>query len=138
MRKILLLLLVLIGSNVIEAYSSVIIVLKFGRPRDCRGIGICEGKIVITTDDAPKPIGNQVNAIADINMEGKLVLAFNRKTDLTTEAFQTYFSQGNFICEEDFPVPPEILRTLNYPGSITVKAGDYPITMKGDVITITF
>ena len=137
-KKTLLLTLVLIGSNVIEANSSVIVVLKFGRSRDCKGIGICQGKIVITTDDAPKPIGNQVSAIADINMEGRLVLTFNRKTDLTQEAFQTYFSKGIFICEDDFPVPSEILRTLNYPGSFTVKAGDYPISMTGDLITIVF
>lgn len=137
-KKILLLVFILTAANVIEAYSSIIVSFHIARHRDCKGFGFC--KITIESEDIPvvRPIGNIGNAVADINTTGRLILKINKKTGLVPEAFNTYFSKGIFICEDDFPVPSEILKALNYSRPYIIKAGEYPITISGDIITIEF
>ncbi len=135
--RIVLLAFILIGTNMVEAYSKVIVTITLARHRDCDGFGWCRGTIVV--DPAPRPIGNVGNAVAEINAAGRLTLTFNKSTDLSPEAFNKYFSKGTFVCEDDFPVPVEILKALGYSGSYTVAKGNYNITTTRDgLLTITF
>ena len=136
--KILLLVFLLIGSSAIEAYCSIVVTIHIARHRDCKGFGWCKFEVYYTVEIVPRPIGNQVNAVADINRSGHLLLTFNKKKDMTPEAYNMYFSKGVFLCEDDCPVPDEILKTLNYIKPYTVKAGEYPITINGDIITVEF
>ena len=134
--KILLLSFILICANMIDAYCSATITFKIARHRDCKGFGWCKWEIVIIDDGGPAV--NKGTAIVDVNEEGHLVLTINKEKDLSPEAFETYFSKGIFICEDDFPVPFEILKELKYPDSYTIKEGVYPVTLKGDNISIEF
>jgi hypothetical protein len=136
--RIALLALLLIGTNMVEAYSKVVVTIVFARHRDCQGFGWCNGSIVVDPATLPRPIGNVGNAVGEINSTGRLTLTFNKDTDLSPEAFNKYFSKGIFVCEDDFPVPAEILKALGYSGSYTVQKGNYNITTKNGLITVTF
>jgi hypothetical protein len=133
LKRMLLLVLILIGSNVIEAYSTVVISIYLARHRDCQGFGICKIKI---GDEAP--MANLARGRLDLNSENQLVLSLSKKSDLSAEAYDKYFSKGVFVCEDDFPVPSDVLKALGYSGSYTIKAGTYPVTLKGDLITVVF
>jgi hypothetical protein len=129
---------ILIGSSLVEAYSKTVITITLARHRDCEGFGWCRGTIVVDPISIPRPVGNVGNATVEINKEGRLTLSFNKATDLTPEAYNKYFSSGIFICEDDFPVPAEILKALGYSGSYTVSKGNYKIISKDGMLTIVF
>jgi hypothetical protein len=132
--RIVLLAFILIGSSVVEAYSKIVITIVIARHRDCEGLGFCDmsGKIGSLNR-------NTGHATADINGAGKFTLMINKNTDLTPEAFDKYFSKGVFICEDDYPVPGDILKSLGYTGNYIITKGNYNIiTSRDGTITITF
>lgn len=135
MKKILIFILILITFDVVEAYSKLVVKVKWGRARDCKSMGICF--LVFNVDEITESKG-QTNAIIDYTKSQHLTISFNKTKDITQETFEKYFSKGSFICEDDFPVPAEILKALNYPGPYTIKAGEYPITIIDDILTIEF
>jgi len=135
--KILCLVLILMSCSLIDAYSSVIVTIKLARHRDCKGFGWCYAKIVIEPDDI-KPEGNIGIGDASITDDGRLQVTFNPSTGLTPEALETYFSKDEFLFEDDFPVPSEILEALKYPYEYTIKEGTYSIERKGELITVLF
>lgn len=137
-KKILLFVLILMGSNIIDAYSSIIITLKIARKRDCKGFGWCKGTVLFEDDGAAKPIGNTVNALADFMKDGRLIITLNKKTDMTPEAFTTYFSKGTFLCEDDFQLPDDMLKALNHVGNYIIEPGEYPVKIDGDLVSVIF
>ncbi len=136
LTKILLLSLLLIGGSVIDAYCICTITIKIARHRDCRGFGWCNAKIVIEKDVELEY--QSANAEASQNQQRRLVITLNKKTDLSAETFETYFSKGTFLCEDDFPLPSEIIKAVGLDDGYVIKAGKYPINIKGDILKITF
>ena len=134
---IILLTFVIVSANVISAYSTVTITIKIARNSDCKGFGLCEFKIQ-SDDILARPVGNDGKALAEMRSNGRLVLKLNKKTDISPEAFETYFSKGVFVCEDDFPVPDEVLKAMDFKGKYTIKAGSYDVKQKGDLLTVVF
>jgi len=132
--KTLILGLVLVSSTVIEAYSNAITVtIVIARHRDCNGFGVCKLTVKTGTDI---PFANTAIATISTSDGGHMVLTFSRSSGMSPEAYSTYFSKGVFVCEDDCPVPSEILKALQYAGTYTIKAGKYPAVLKGDTITV--
>ncbi len=141
--KILVLTLLLISGSVIEAYSSITITFRIARHRDCKGMGWCKWEAIIIDDGNEKDgkeggDGNDGTGIIGLNERNRIILTINRKTDLSPEVYEKYFSEGDFICEDDFPVPGELLKALNLKESYIIKEGKYPISEKGELLTIEF
>jgi len=134
LKRMLLLVLILIGSNVIEAYSKIVIKIVIARHRDCEGWGFCEWS---ASGDVGPVLARQAIATVDVNSDNRLVLTFSKKSMLP-ETFTQYFSKDNFLCEDDFPVPSAILKSLNLTKPYTIKAGSYPVVINGDLITVEF
>lgn len=129
---------VIVSADVINAYSWVTVTIRIARKSDCKGLGICQFTIKSEEEILARPAGNAGNALSEKGREGRLVLKLNKKTDISSEAFETYFSKGVFVCEEDFPVPDEALKALHLKDKYTIKAGSYDIQQKGDLLTIVF
>ena len=136
LKKILLFVLILMGSDVIEASNQIRVKIVYGKPREniCRGLGICY--MIVTVDDPPS-LERETDAVANLNSEKRLVLTLKKK-EMLPETFAKYFSKGTFICEDDFRVPGEVLKALNYYSTYTIKAGEYPVEIKEDAITVVF
>jgi len=133
--KIILLAFILVGTNLAEAYSKVVITIVIARHRDCEGFGLCK----ISAEGTIPLNRNTGHATADIDGAGHFKLTINKNTDLTPEAFDKYFSNGVFVCEDDFPVPTEVLKSLGYTRNYTITKGNYNITTGRDgLMTITF
>lgn len=134
---IILLAFVMVCADVIYAYSWVTITIKIARKKDCLGFGLCRFTIQ-SNDIAARPVGNDGKALAEMRSDGHLILKLNKKTDISPEAFETYFSNGVFVCEDDFPVPDEVLKAMDFKGKYTIKAGSYDVKQKGDLLTVVF
>ena len=134
---IILLAFVMVSADVVTAYSWVTITIKIARKKDCLGFGWC--KITIQSDDIlARPVGNDGKALAEMRSDGHLILKLNKKTDISPEAYETYFSKGVFVCEDDFPLPEEVLKALDIKDKYIIKEGSYDVTQKGDLLTIVF
>ena len=134
---IILLAFVMVCADVIYAYSWVTITIKIARKKDCLGFGWC--RFTIQSDDFfARPVGNDGKAQAEMRSDGHFVMKLNKKTDLSPEAYETYFSKGVFVCEDDFPVPDELLKAMDFKGKYTIKEGSYDVKQKGDLLTVVF
>ena len=137
LNKIILITLLLICGSAIESYSKLVIKLEIGRPsRDCRGLGLCwfiqwEFEMILSKD-------NEAIATADINQQKQLTLTFNKSDGMSSSAFEKYFSKGYFVCEDDYTLPKEISKALNYEGDYIVPSGKYPVTINKETITVVF
>ncbi|MCX6290488.1 MAG: hypothetical protein NT126_01835 [Bacteroidetes bacterium] len=127
---------ILIGTSAAEVSAKVIVTIVLARHRDCEGFGWCRWTIEVPP--LQFPFENIGRAEIDMDDERHIVLTMNADKDITPEAFKTYFSNGFFLCEDDFPLPAEILKEIGYEDDYTIKAGKYPISIKGETITITF
>lgn len=136
LNKIILITLLLIGSNAIEAYSKLVLKITVARQRDCRGRGICQ--TVIWENAMALSKENEVIATADINQKKQLTLTINKSDGMSSTVFEKYFSNGLFVCEDDYIFPNEILKAINYDGDYIIPAGKYPIKINDDVITVVF
>jgi hypothetical protein len=136
LKRIFFIALILIGSSVIDAYSSCIVTIKLARHRDCLGFGWC--KLTITIED-DSPSANKCISNVAVNANGQLEFTINKKTGLTQSDYDKFFSKGTFLFEDDFPVPTDVLSAAGYKGSsLTIKAGTYPVITQGDNLKLTF
>lgn len=94
------------------------------RHRDCEEYGICNWQAGITVRTINK--GNGV-VYKDDASKSTLVLEINKSTGITTECYDKYFKSGVFIMEDDFPMPLEISKALEYSGQKTIPAGKHRI-----------
>ena len=135
-NKIILIILLLVGSSAIEAYSKLVVKVKIARLMDCRGFGVCF--IYIWDEDMILSRENEAIATADINQKKQLTLTFNKFDGMSPAVFEKYFSKGFFICEDDYPFPNDILKAFNYDGDYIIPAGKYPVTINKETITVVF
>jgi len=126
---------VMICMDVTVAYcNKIIVTIVIARHRDCIGFGLCEVTVKVPPKDL---LQNVARASIDISGDGKLVVTINRSI-LNDDTYETYFSGDTFLCEDDFPVPDEILKYFDGIDSYTIRAGRYPIVKDGDDLVIEF
>ncbi len=119
-----------------KAVSGPVIQISFeiARKRDCLGFGICNLNANISWE-IYSPKGNNVSASAQ-EVNGKLVLTLNKENDMTREAYNKYFSNGYFLFEEDFSLPPEFCRKLGLEKNYTIKKGKYKTQEESNMIRL--
>ena len=136
LNKFLLITLLFVGSNAIEAYSRLTVKITVARQTDCLGRGICY--TVVWENGMALSKDNDVIATADINQKKQLTLTFNKLEGMSSTAFEKYFSNGFFVCEDDYSFPKEILKALKYEGDYILAAGNYPVAIHDETITVVF
>ena len=136
LNKILLITLLFVGINAVEGYSRLTVKITVARQMDCRGRGICY--TVVWVNGMALSKDNDVIATADFNQKKQLTLTFNKLEGMSSTAFEKYFSNGFFICEDDYTLPKEISKALNYEGDYIVPSGKYPVSINNETITVVF
>jgi hypothetical protein len=65
-------------------------------------------------------------------------LTVSRNTGMTDDTYKKCFAEGKFILDGPITFEPGILTRLRADANYIIPAGTYPITINGDLITITF
>ncbi|MBL0342328.1 MAG: hypothetical protein IPP71_16320 [Bacteroidetes bacterium] len=109
------------------------ICITIARRRDCDGFGICDISV-----SGRATSGNKANGVLyqDDVSKNTLVLQVNKLTDVTTECYNKYFKSGSFIMEDDFPMPLEISRSLEFSGQKTIPSGKHRIVEINGIIYV--
>lgn len=106
------------------------------RSKNCDKFSICDIEIGISEG---KLANNQGNATAEFDKNGKFMLTIDKDKGLTSECYEKYFESGQFIIEEAFDVPENILTELdNSPDSYTLRVGKYPVEEEGNNLIVRF
>ncbi len=105
------------------------------RHRDCDGFGICDWNVGSVGRTQNK--GNGV-LYQDDASRNTLVLEISKTDGITDECYNKYFKTGVYTMEDDFPIPSEISKSLEYPGIKTIPAGKHRIVEINGLIYVYF
>lgn len=105
--------------------------IKFGKPSlGCLKFGICDFSIVFNLDDILESLLTSKEertgygyAIGGKSSGIRLTLL---KQALSEESRKTFFSNGEFIVEEDYPLPNEVCDVLGLTPGYVIRKGVYP------------
>jgi hypothetical protein len=67
-----------------------------------------------------------------------LTLTISRSKGVDRATFEEVFSRGNFSMNGDVTFSPEVLKKLSLPPYYSIPAGEYRVTISGDIITVYF
>lgn len=118
------------------------IIIKWGRgypagSGNCHCCGICE-IIIKSLTPIDKPDDNTgIGTIYAIDSK-TLEIKIDKKTGLTPAAYDTNFSTGYFVFDEDYVFGNDIKEMLQMKEVVTVKAGRYKVTEKDGMLTMRF
>jgi len=107
--------------------------IVFGRKKfDCEKIGICKIQLFLDLEDlfsksmdaAEERVGY---GYASKTETSKLRLRLV-KDYMTSNTRTVFFSGGNFLVEEDYPLSPDVIKELGLPRGYVIKAGTYAVT----------
>lgn len=102
-------------------------IIEFGRKKfDCTRFSICRisgGWVPLSVTIEPT---EKNSAYGEVYMDGETFVVEFILDNLRKDTKSTYFAD-NFIMEDSFEVPREILDKLKYDGDYIINQGDYPI-----------
>lgn len=152
MKKIVLMLFVMISSSVAIAFAfkgeenkvpnkeiKVNVWVSFGNPSKsgCPGSGFCDWGIGIEWSRIASDSKMGGGTVSLRDSAGGVVLSLD-KSRMSKEASTKYLSSGYFVVENDFVIPADVAKQLGSRVSPTIKAGQYKVETKGDIMTINF
>jgi hypothetical protein len=116
--------------------------VEFGNPkkRDCAGFGICNVEDASHPQLVRRACCEECKTMAHlsyIRLNKRLVLQF-RHADLSSKAYARHFAGGAFLIEEDFFVPPAIVRACGLPLGAVFPRGRHFFREEGGHLKISF
>ena len=112
--------------------------IVFGRQRpegECRGFGICDFVLIIKGGISAQN-DRTGYASASLSANHKLKLVFDRNTGMSRTAYDSFFSNDNFLIEVETVVPANVCRKLGLPEGYRIRPGNYPIERRGSSLTL--
>ncbi len=102
--------------------ESSLIYIDWGRKsKECKGFGICDIKIKVTTADTFGLVSMILTGGIYIpNVE----IVFDRQY---YDSHKAQFVNGYLVIEEDYVLSSEVTRALKAPGNLKIKAGKYKV-----------
>jgi len=130
-KHFIILLLTLLNGLHLDASVTIRIEASFGsKKKDCRGgVGLCSAR----TTRIENP-GSKVATLSLSQDERSLTLVVSRAT---LDDCDGQISQGQFIQDEDYPLPSEIKGIGGISGLLSIPAGSYPTIITAEQITVT-
>jgi len=65
-------------------------------------------------------------------------LSASRGKGMNKETYMKYFSDGKFNLDGPMTFDPKVLSQLGIGSDYVVPSGTYPVTINGDMLTVTF
>ncbi len=110
--------------------------IDFGRrSRACDGRGLCRVKLAVETD--PTAQGRFIsngNGTGDGTLTLSIPIDYIVKTQ--QDKMQNFKGQTEFVVEEDYTLPVDVSTKLGAKGTLTIKAGNYPMSLRDRIYTI--
>jgi hypothetical protein len=67
-----------------------------------------------------------------------LIFSFNQQTGVSRKTFDELFKNGKFFLDGPGTLSDEIIRMLRLPTNYSIPAGNYPYSVDGEMVHITF